>query len=641
MNPEQTYGFNWLNENMNPQFMAKDSLRGRDNLCERDNLHGRDAGDEFMAILNEGNIHTVYQPIISLKNGSVLGYEALSRGPRDSMMESPTTLFEAARMYDKLWELELLCRIRALENAAWMNNGYKIFLNVDPDIIHDEKFRQGFTKEFVQEYGINPENIVFEVTEKRSISDLAGFRKIITHYKDQGYKIAVDDAGAGYSGLNMITDIHPHFIKLDMNLIRDIDKTGLKYALVRNFNEFCQVTDIKLIAEGIETENELNALIDIGIEYGQGYLIQRPSEEIQYRNESLTREIITRNRKKELLYRSTPSTVMIGDISSLNPTIGPDTSGDEVKEIFTNNPALAGLPVCEVDRLLGLVMRDKFFAHLGTQYGYSIFSKRPVRLLMDNRPLEVDFATTMEATSRLITARNNENIYDIIVVTKDGAYYGVVSVKDLLQKTMETEVNHAKHLNPLTGLPGNMLIEQEIKEALESTDPFTLLYVDIDNFKAYNDVYGFENGDRVLVFLRDVLEQCMLDTYGTKGGFLGHIGGDDFVLIPRTYAVEPLCSAIAVAFRKGRNSFYNEEDTINGSIKAKNRRNEEEEYGLMTLCIAGVSNQNMTFKNVYDLSERVTSIKKQCKSKGGDCVALYVGGATYNIIESGKEVQHA
>jgi diguanylate cyclase (GGDEF)-like protein len=629
MNPETACGLNWQNENMNPLLMAKDPLRVMD------------AGDEFMAILNEGNVRTVYQPIISLKNGSVLGFEALSRGPRDSRMESPTILFDAARMYDKLWELELLCRIRALENAAWMNNGFKIFLNVDPDIIHDEKFRQGFTKEFVQEYGINPENIVFEVTEKRSISDLAGFRKIITHYKDQGYKIAVDDAGAGYSGLNMITDIHPHFIKLDMNLIRDIDKTGLKYALVRNFNEFCQVTDIRVIAEGIETENELNALIDIGIEYGQGYLIQRPSDEIKYKNENLTKEIIKRNRRKEMLYRSKPSTVMIGDICSQNPTIRPDTSGDEVKEIFTRNPALAGLPVCESDRLTGLVMRDKFFAHLGTQYGYTIFSKRPIRLLMDNRPLEVDVTTTMEATSRLITARNNENIYDIIVVTRDGAYHGVISVKDLLQKTMEIEVNHAKHLNPLTGLPGNMLIEHEIKEALESTDPFTLLYIDIDNFKAYNDVYGFENGDRVLLFLRDVLEQCMLDTFGTKTGFLGHIGGDDFVLIPRTYEVEHMCHAIVTAFKKGRNSFYNEKDNMNGFIKAKNRRNEDEEYGLMTLCIAGINNQSIAYKNVYDISERVTTIKKECKSKGGDCVALCFGGASYSIIEKGKEVQHA
>ncbi len=629
MNPEGIYGLNWLNENMRPVFMEKDSLRGPN------------AGDEFMAILNEGNVHTVYQPIISLKNGSVLGYEALSRGPKESRMENPTALFEAARMYDKLWELELLCRIRALEKAAWMNRGHRIFLNVDPDIIHDEKFRQGFTKEFVQEYGINPENIVFEVTEKRSISDLSGFRKIITHYKDQGYKIAVDDAGAGYSGLNMITDIHPHFIKLDMNLIRDIDKTGLKYALVRNFNEFCQVTDIRVIAEGIETENELNALIDIGIEYGQGFLIQRPSEKIEYNNESLTQMIIQRNRKKQRLYRSTPSTVMIGDICSQNPTICPDTTGDEVKEIFTKNPMLAGLPVCEGDKLCGLVMRDKFFAHLGTQYGYSIFSKRPVRLLMDNRPLEVDFTTTMEATSRLITARNNENIYDIIVVTRDGAYTGVVSVKDLLQKTMEIEVNHAKHLNPLTGLPGNILIDQEIKEALDGTDPFTLLYVDIDNFKAYNDVYGFENGDRVLLFLRDVIQQCILDTYGAQTAFFGHIGGDDFVVLPRSYAVEPLCGAIAEAFKKGRNSFYNDKDCMNGYIRAKNRRNTDEEFGLMTLCIAGVSNQGSTYKNVYELSERVTSIKKECKSKGGDCIALCHGGASYTIIETGKEVQHA
>jgi len=132
----------------------------------------------------------------------------------------------------------------------------------------------------LKKFGINPENVVFEITEKNNVSDINSFKKVIDNYKDQGYKIAIDDTGSGYSGLKLITDIHPHFIKLDMSLVRDLDKDGLKYALIKTLYEFCQVADIKVIAEGIETKEELSTLIDIGVHFGQGYYIQKPKSNL-------------------------------------------------------------------------------------------------------------------------------------------------------------------------------------------------------------------------------------------------------------------------------------------------------------------------------------------------------------------------
>jgi EAL domain-containing protein (putative c-di-GMP-specific phosphodiesterase class I) len=205
-------------------------------------------------------------------------------------------------VYGKLWELEFLCRIKALEKASKNNHNFNIFINVDPDIINDEKFKKGFTKEFLEKFEINPENIIFEITEKNSVADIQSFKKLIDHYKDQGYKIAIDDTGSGYSGLKLITDIHPHFIKLDMNLIRNVDKDGVKYSLIKTLYEFCLVTNIKVIAEGIETENEMNALIDIGIDYGQGYLIQRPSDEVIEISQEIIQHIKARNQKKRSFY---------------------------------------------------------------------------------------------------------------------------------------------------------------------------------------------------------------------------------------------------------------------------------------------------------------------------------------------------
>lgn len=120
----------------------------------------------------------------------------------------------------------------------------KLFLNVNPMVIHDKGFRAGFTSEYLKQYGLNLRNIVFEVTERNAVDDVKGFKDTIRHYKSQGYNIAVDDAGSCYSGLNLICDIVPHYLKLDILLIHDIHKDAIKYAMVKPMVEFANLANI-------------------------------------------------------------------------------------------------------------------------------------------------------------------------------------------------------------------------------------------------------------------------------------------------------------------------------------------------------------------------------------------------------------
>ena len=120
----------------------------------------------------------------------------------------------------------------------------------------------------------------------------------------------------------------------------------------------------------------------------------------------------------------------------------------------------------------------------------------------------------------------SDKLYDFIVVTENDKYIGTVTIKDLLQKTSEIEVSAAKHQNPLTGLPGNLIIEQKLQHCVANTSKYSVAYLDIDNFKAYNDVYGFEHGDLVIKLLADILRNNF-----SNEQFIGHIGGDDFTVI--------------------------------------------------------------------------------------------------------------
>lgn len=240
--------------------------------------------EDFNDILKNKRIKPVFQPIVSLQDGKIIGYEALSRIVKAKEIKSSEELFYLAGLYGNIWELEQLCRSKILERYHLLYTGNdrgKLFLNVNPMVIHDSQFHIGFTSQYLKQYKLNADDIVFEVTEKSAVDDIRGFKDTIRHYKSQGYKIAIDDAGSCYSGLNLICDIVPHYLKLDITLIHDIHKDTIKYAMVKAMVEFAKLTDIQLIAEGIECEEELKALLKLGVHNGQGYFLRKPSEELK------------------------------------------------------------------------------------------------------------------------------------------------------------------------------------------------------------------------------------------------------------------------------------------------------------------------------------------------------------------------
>lgn len=240
--------------------------------------------EDFDDILEKQRIKPVFQPIVSLTSGQIIGYEGLSRIVDPQLIKSAEDLFYLAGLYGKTWELEQLCRSRILERYRVLcpqEHEVKLFLNVNPMVIHDKEFYAGFTSLCLQKLKLNPGNIVFEITERSTADDMRGFKDTIRHYKSQGYNIAIDDAGSCYSGLNLICDIVPHYLKLDIALIHNIHKDTVKSAMIKSMVEFANLTNIQLIAEGIECEEELKKLLKLGVHHGQGYFLRRPNEDFK------------------------------------------------------------------------------------------------------------------------------------------------------------------------------------------------------------------------------------------------------------------------------------------------------------------------------------------------------------------------
>lgn len=573
--------------------------------------------EELCNIIESANIKSVFQPIISLTDGTVMGYEALSRGPKNSYMRNPDVLLNIAKKCNKLWEIEELFRSKALESISKININAKLFLNINPNIFDSLKFKNSFTKEYLKKYHLNCENIVFEITERNDITSMSSFKESIEYCKNQKYKIAIDDVGSGNSGLNRICYIKPHYIKLDMELIRDVDKHSTKQAIIKSMCEFSKLTNCNLIAEGIETKSELKTLIDIGVQYGQGYFIQKPEASIIPIKDEIINIIKVLNIKEYNQYGYNIANVYISSISKNIETEKPDVLVSDIDFKFKKNHDLLGICIVDNGDVKGVVTRNSFYSKLGWQYGYSLYSSKAISNIMNTNFLSVDYKMPIDMVIKLAMSRAKETLYDHITITKDSKYYGMVTIKDLIEKTIEIEVDNARHSNPLTGLPGNVIIEQNLEKCIFSNGEYCVLYFDIDNFKPYNDVYGFENGDKIIKFLAKAISSNI-----SSADFIGHIGGDDFIAVLSYWNTEKVCEKIIKDFDSLALECYDEKDLKNGYITAQNRHGIVEKFPLVSVSIAGLTNKRRDFASIYALAKESSKLKKRCKQNSGSCYII-------------------
>jgi EAL domain-containing protein (putative c-di-GMP-specific phosphodiesterase class I) len=232
--------------------------------------------ERLQDIILRERVITAYQPIMRLKERTVLGFEALSRGPRGSGLEGADALFGAATEHNLLVELDRLCRKRALLSSGRIPTNAKIFVNTLPATIRDPQFRGKALIDFLDKAQVAPDRIVIEITEKLVIDNYNLFRETMAYFTDLGMSFAVDDVGAGYSGLESIARLKPTFLKIDMLLVRDVHVSLVNREMVKAIIALGQGIGSEVIAEGIQTDDEIRALIDMGIDWGQGYVLARP-----------------------------------------------------------------------------------------------------------------------------------------------------------------------------------------------------------------------------------------------------------------------------------------------------------------------------------------------------------------------------
>lgn len=573
---------------------------GSDDLC-----------DELEQICLARSLTALFQPIIDLRNACVVGHEGLIRGPSASALHSPVNLFKLARNCKKITDVEYLCRRVVLEEFSRLGAQGKIFLNISPDVLLQQGSPIGETLRYISEIGLRPEQVIIEITENTPTVDYAMLREATLHYRNMGFEIAMDDLGEGFSGLRLWSELRPDYVKIDQHFIQSINLDPVKMQFVRSIQEIARKSGSQVIAEGIETEAELAIVRDLGIAFGQGYFIARPSSQLLWGIPGDIRTQLTQIRHPQKLRKGH---ILVEKLLREVKPVTPQCMNDDVYAMFEANPALYSIPVVVNGHPIGLIGRYNMIDRFARPFRRELYGKKPCEAFVDKSPLIVEKNVGLHELSDMILQSEPYHLALGFIITDSGKYAGMGSGHDLLRLITRMQIDAARYANPLTLLPGNVPINEQIDSLLDTQVAFIACYFDLDHFKPYNDIYGYQKGDEVIQLTGNLLKGiCDPDL-----DFLGHVGGDDFIVLFQSDDWENRCQQLLRQFGEMAPSLYSAADRERGGIVTEDRRGKKVKHDILSISVGAVIVEPGKYQSYHEISSAAAVAKKLAKKINGN-----------------------
>jgi EAL domain-containing protein (putative c-di-GMP-specific phosphodiesterase class I)/GGDEF domain-containing protein len=493
--------------------------------------HRQDASRQLHRVLEERSLATVFQPIFGFREGRIAGYEALVRGPRGSLLQTPSELFAAAEEEGLAIELNLLCIRQMLTAFAASGLEGSLFLNVSPQLIVQRRHDQERAARYMESVGVPADRVVIELTEDYPTADFAQVHEALMLYRSLGFRIAIDDLGEGFSSLRLWSELRPEYVKADKHFVTGIAGDAVKVQFLRAIQHIAENSGSQVIAEGIENAADFKVVKDIGIAFGQGWFIGHPAEDP---SADLPPEARRANEDARVPVVPTPR-LRAGTephahdfVRAVEPA-APDAPLGSLLDRFAANPALASIPLVGAQGVEGVVSREWLdFAQASA--GREALAARPCIEVADRAPIRVEASLDLAALTAILVESDARRFADGFVIVSAGRYLGMGASRDVMRSLQSSRVLAARYTNPLTLLPGQVPINEHLERLLARHVPFTAWFVEVDQMRGLNDTGGFAKGDALIHATAGLLEEACEPGVD----FAGHVAGGRFVVLAQS-----------------------------------------------------------------------------------------------------------
>ena len=571
-------------------------------------------------VLERRALYSVFQPIFNFKSQSVLGYEALIRGPRSSVLQSPIELFDAANDEGSLLQLSIICIQTVLQSFAALRLAGKLFLNVSPRVIAQPGFRQDRARETLERLGLKPERVIIELTEHHPTLDFAHVHDSLLLYRSMGFQVAIDDLGEGFSSLRLWSELKPEYVKADKHFVTGLADHPVKTQFMRALQLIADSCGTQIIAEGIESASDFKLVRELGIACGQGYFIGVPTEKPKAEPSAEVREVLGDKRIPIFPVAKFHGGVQVTSHQFLREVeaIEGHMPVRKVVEIFEASQKRYSIPVIENGAPVGLVARRHVRAIKRFDDQSAEALSRPCREIMNVAPMMVDRTLALNQLTTILAESTPQHLADGFIITAEGRYLGMGSVNDVLRVLNDNHLTAARYISPLTLLPGQVPANEHLQRLLGAGVVFVAALCEIDHMKGFNDTYGFAKGDELI----RATGLALRDAGDTSSDFTGHIYGNRYLVLAQSADWESRLRLALEKFSSNLREQLSEEEILRGNFIWKGRRGTTEVRPLPRLVIGVVEVSEDKWESRHDVMAAVREANARAKMKAGNNIEI-------------------
>ncbi|WP_243859682.1 GGDEF domain-containing protein [Amycolatopsis arida] len=465
------------------------------------------------------SVRFAFQPLYSLRTGGVVALEALARPPSGEVRQ----LLDAALRQGRLVEIDVGLAARAVEAETRHETLLPLHVNLTartaaaPAPATIEPLLQALGRA-----GRRPREVVLEIGPPFHVAPAGALLSGMRRLAELGFRLAFDGLGAGDLPLDLLVSAPIDLVKLDRTLLRGLPADAAAAAAVAMLTEFATRTELRLVATGVETEEQLDAARRAGVRIAQGNLFAPASQAAAWTG------AITPATPEPDRPAATPAAPRVADFLRPATTLPADATCEDVRNVLAANDAPTGIVGLDPDnRPQWSIDRTRFLLSVTGPYGHALHARRPAARLADSPHVIHAGAGALELLELVNDADWSRTGDDIVVVDDGGRCLGVVLVTEVVRGMAEVKVEEAAALNPLTRLPGSDTVARDVTRRLAAGESLVVAWLDVDAFKAVNDTVGFAAGDDLIRALGRTLTQL---AGSLRTVTVSHVGGDDFLI---------------------------------------------------------------------------------------------------------------